>query len=399
MGRKVSPTSNPLGNPTTSIQALAAAVQDYLYFPDPAPLYATMGAMAANMIPGNPVWLMLVGPPSCGKTQLLDSFLGMSRIHTLSSITGPEALLSGTSKKDRAKDATGGVLREIGEYGALLIKDFTSILSIPQESLMRLLSAFREIYDGNWSRDIGGEGGRKLAWTGKLAMLGGCTQAIDRHHAVNAELGERWVYLRYPMSDGYGECKRALSGPIDGPGEMRELVANFFEALNLDWENPGVKRKLAMAEWTRIISMASVGARCRSSVSRNRYTHEVEDVPQREAPTRLATILGQLYLGMELIGLDEAERWRVTGQIALDSMPQTRRKVLDTIRFHEQAGLGVESTRDEIHHAMRVSKSAANRTIDDLELHDIIKKSVNKHSFYLTEWTRQELRRGWGQQL
>jgi hypothetical protein len=39
------------------------------------------------------------------------------------------ALLSATSRKQKAKGATGGLLRKLGNHGILVIKDVTSILS------------------------------------------------------------------------------------------------------------------------------------------------------------------------------------------------------------------------------------------------------------------------------
>jgi hypothetical protein len=41
-----------------------------------------------------------------------------------STISSPAALLSGTSRRDKAKDATGGLLRKLGNRGVLAIKDY-----------------------------------------------------------------------------------------------------------------------------------------------------------------------------------------------------------------------------------------------------------------------------------
>src|SRR5208282_5497684 len=112
---------------TSPIYALANQWQGLgIHMPDPMPLIVTMGAFAANCMTGDPVWLWLVGPSGSGKTMLLKSLRSLPRTRMVSSISGEAALLSGVKKKDRAKDATGGLLTELGEDGGcLLFMDLT----------------------------------------------------------------------------------------------------------------------------------------------------------------------------------------------------------------------------------------------------------------------------------
>ncbi|MFI5041717.1 MAG: ArsR family transcriptional regulator, partial [Acidimicrobiales bacterium] len=44
------------------------------------------------------------------------------------------SLLSGTSSKERAADATGGVLRVVGDRGILVCKDFGSIHTMQRDA-------------------------------------------------------------------------------------------------------------------------------------------------------------------------------------------------------------------------------------------------------------------------
>ena len=60
------------------------------------------------------------------------------------------ALLSATPKKERAKGATGGLLRRIGERGVMVVKDVTTILSMDRNMRGEVLAALREVYDGRW---------------------------------------------------------------------------------------------------------------------------------------------------------------------------------------------------------------------------------------------------------
>jgi hypothetical protein len=93
------------------VHALAAEVQEWLYYPDPQPLYVVLGTMAANMMKGNPVWMMLIGAPSSGRSLILNALKDIPRTHFADNVSGPASLLSGSGKKDRNAKSTGGLLR------------------------------------------------------------------------------------------------------------------------------------------------------------------------------------------------------------------------------------------------------------------------------------------------
>src|SRR5436305_642239 len=86
----------------------------WLHLPDPTPLHAVLATVVANRSPGDPVWLLLVGPPGCGKSELLVPLAGLGDVHMAATLT-EASLLSGSPKRERAKDAKGGLLREIGD--------------------------------------------------------------------------------------------------------------------------------------------------------------------------------------------------------------------------------------------------------------------------------------------
>lgn len=179
----------------SSLDDVCAAFDRWLFLPDKAPLYAVLGTISANRLPGDPVWLLLVGPPGSGKSETLQAAAGLPEVHPTGTLT-EAALLSGTAAKERAQNAKGGLLREIGSFGVILCKDVGSILSMHREGRAQVLAGLREIYDGSWTRHVGTEGGRALHWQGKVGLIGGVTPTIDRHHGVMASLGERFLLLQ-----------------------------------------------------------------------------------------------------------------------------------------------------------------------------------------------------------
>src|SRR5688572_28623563 len=94
---------------------------------------AAMATAAVEALDGDPLWLLLISGSGNAKTETTQSLAGAGAIVT-STITSEGALLSGTPSREKTKDATGGLLRKIGGRGVLVVKDFTSILSMHRDS-------------------------------------------------------------------------------------------------------------------------------------------------------------------------------------------------------------------------------------------------------------------------
>lgn len=114
---------------------------------------ASLSAAAVERLDGDPLWLLIVGGSGDGKTETVTPLAGCGAL-VVSTISSVGALLSGTAKKEKAKDATGGLLRQIGDRGVLVIKDMTSLLSLAPTVRTEVLAAKREIYDGHWTRYV-----------------------------------------------------------------------------------------------------------------------------------------------------------------------------------------------------------------------------------------------------
>src|SRR5207249_2972241 len=130
-------------------------------------------------------------------------------VHSAATLT-EAALLSGTPKKEKAAGASGGLLRTIDDFGILMCKDFGSVLSMPKETRGSVLAALREVYDGEWTRYVGADGGRLLHWKGKVGLVAGVTPTIDRQTAVMGAMGERLVLFRLPVVDAQEQGRKAL---------------------------------------------------------------------------------------------------------------------------------------------------------------------------------------------
>jgi len=386
LSTKASFSSSPLAASTAPIHRLAASIQDYLHFPDPHPLYVVAAALVANYAVGRPVWLMLIGPSSCGKSELLNSLLSLPRIVEGGAVTGVGALLSGSRKKERTAESTGGLLRDIGDRGALVIKEFTSILSLPHETLRGVLAAFREIYDGRWTRPAGTDGGATLHWEGKMGFLTGCTEAIDHHAAMTAHMGERFLQYRYVTSDGWTETYKALS-IANGEtlsAQLQQLVLSFAENLGLDWDNPPELPELDSHDKQRLIAFAQFAAHGRSSVTRDSYTKEIIQASVGEYPMRLALVMGQLLSALRYIGVHETDSWQIICKCSFDSFPGNRRLAMLALLK------GADSTVDIAEH-IRVSQATAKRALEELKIYQLVDRPTPS-TWAVSPWARTRLK-------
>src|SRR5262249_12910830 len=134
------PSTKPPPASTSPIEDARAVFEKWLILPSPIPFYAMVSTVAANKLPGIPVWLGLVAPPSSAKTEMLNSLGVLPHVQLTGTLT-EAALLSGVPKKQQATSAKGGLLREIGAFGILLLKDFGTILSMHPENKAKLLAA------------------------------------------------------------------------------------------------------------------------------------------------------------------------------------------------------------------------------------------------------------------
>lgn len=359
----------------------------YLHMPDPSAIFVTLATVAGNRIEGDPLWVLLVGPPGGGKTEVLSSIAPLPDVFPAATFT-EAALLSGTPKRDKAAEAKGGLLREIGAGPAVLLcKDFGSVLSMNRDARASVLAALREVYDGSWTRHLGTDGGRTLTWRGKVGLIGGVTPAIDSHHAVMGALGERFLLYRLPEVDPDAQAQRALEH-IGHEREMRIELAKAAASV-LKMADVGALTAPPSAELRdELVALATLAVRARSAVERDAYSRDVTLIPQSEAPARFALVLLRLWNGLRSIGVDEGRTRAIVSKAALDSMPQIRRQVLEVLIDYK-----VEIATGDIATAIGYPTTTTRRACEDLAGHGVVTRiaggSGKADRWLVTKFTRE----------
>jgi hypothetical protein len=330
----------------------------WLHLPDPKIVTTVAATVAANLIDGDPVWLLVIGPPGSGKTETISPLAELDYVHSAATVT-PASLLSGTPPKERATGAKGGLLRKVGEFGVLLCKDFTSVLAQHRDARAEALAALREVYDGRWDRPVGAAGGMTLSWAGKCGLVGGCTPSIDRHHAVMGALGERFLLYRLEVDDPAAQARMRLTSRRH-ESRMRSELADAMRAVLESVDRDVVETSPVESAW--IVALAVFAAVARTPVERDGHDREVAVMPSTEGPARIAVQLGALRDGLVAIGADPADSYAILHKLALDAMPTMRRKVLDAL--HNAGWVKKADVMD----ATGIPKTPTDRELEDLVL-------------------------------
>lgn len=309
-----------------SLERLREVFGKWLLLPDPHVLEVILAAVVANQLGGDPLWLLIVNPPSSAKTEILRALSRLPATHLLSNFTANTLLSGKTGKRDASL-----LPRLSGKI--LVVKDFTTVLTMHRDARAEIFAQLREVYDGAYSKAYGT--GEQKSWEGRVGFLAGVTEVIDSQQAVHGALGERFLLYRPQTEERQDIARRALRN-AGTESRMRKELGEAMEGFMLSLGD--IKQRAASipeeAE-NHIVILADLVAKGRAVVPRDGYERTIDYIPQPETPARLAKQLAQFGKALAIIrgrvevGSDELE---VLRKIALDTMNRNRVGVVRALR-------------------------------------------------------------------
>lgn len=274
---------------------LKALIQKWLYIEDSEMIDVMLAVHVANQLRTDPLWLLFIAPPSHTKTELLRSFQNHENAYFLSNLT-PATLVSGKA----TKNYNPSLLPKL-DGKTLILKDFTTVLSMRSEAQQEVLSQLREVYDGFYSKAFGT--GITIEWRGHIGLIGACTPVFDKHYAVLGALGDRFLLYRTQTNNTEKMAAQAydILGQEEGMRrEIQEAIHRFINQFDgLGSENIEFKNDLIIQE--KIIALACFCAIARCPVERDKYTQALLYNPLPEGPPRLVKQFLQIGAGLALI--------------------------------------------------------------------------------------------------
>jgi hypothetical protein len=310
------------------VEELLELLGCYVHLDDPGHVWFALAVAVSAALDGDPLWGMLIGPSSSGKTEAIRALDTLAE--PVDELTAP-ALLSWTHAR---QPRPTGVLTRIGERGLVTVGDFSTVLATSDRGGRdQLFALLRRVYDGQVTRDLG-NAAAPLRWSGRLTILAACTPAIDNYASHTDQLGPRWLYYR--LAPGSSHAKRATSrkarlraGQL---GTYRHQTAELTGRLVGAARQHAGRVRLSERAAERLDDLAIVCCYGRAVVPRNAYgRREIEGLAIVEEPPRLVAQLVLLARGLLALGLPEPAAVGLCRRAALDSMPAVRRALLQAL--------------------------------------------------------------------
>lgn len=338
--------------PPSGLDTVLAAFDELLVMPDHGAILVALAGVVANYASGDVVWPLLVGPPGCGKSEIISSLTSTPGVWPLSSLT-PQTLISGYERKGEP----ASLLLQIGAFGILAFKDLTTVLTLHREARAQIFGQLREIADGKTDKSFGN--GLRLQWEGKLGLVAGVTPVIDSQHAFLSVMGERFILYRLPEVSRREMSRRSLARRGHEP-ELRQRIKFEVHGFLEPFQNCGA---LALPnQFTEpLVILSDLVTRARSGVARDGHSRDLLYVPEPEAPTRLAKQLAQLGAAALAIGVTEAQTWRLMVKAGWDSVPAVRLAVINLLARQPKP-----ITLSSIEEATGIPDRTVRRTVEDL---------------------------------
>lgn len=322
-----------------------------------SPLATVLAAARSRVTQGEPLWVIVIGAPSSGKTERLRCVANaMMRedVMVLDKLT-PASFITGA----RDDEGTYRDLLPDLDKRLLVIGDLSPLLSMDAAGRDSIMGDLRTIYDGSFSRNLSKRG--VVRYDSRVTIAAACTPAWESYHSVIGVLGQRFLIVRVPAKDpeqpkeSFDERKTKVSrlssiikDYLDGAGSLKTLTGED------GWHD----RVWASSEWL---------ARIRGNVPRDSFKMVMSE-PIIESPYR---VYRQLSILAASGGPELAER------VARDSGPRLRVRVADAVAKGER-------TIDGVCAVTGLARSPVERTLEDLVMLGVMREDATVRPYTYT---------------
>ncbi len=278
-----------------TVPALHKAFHKWLHLENCDLLDTVMGALWTVYLPGSPLWMFIVAPPSGSKSETLMPASDWHRCYPISNVTS-RGLISGYQLQGGEDPSLFASLQ--GRPSAIIVKDMTPVLNGPENEREEIFGILRDAYDGAVQK-VFGNGVRRVYEDLRFAFIAGVTPAIDGFDSV--AMGERFLKFRsdkeLERSDDMERARRAIMNCGNETAMKEELREACVRVLIRKFDPGAVP--LPTEKFAGIISrLAAFCAKMRAVAPSDKFSDIQSMSPLRESPSRLAVQFTKLAQGL-----------------------------------------------------------------------------------------------------
>lgn len=376
---EISKTESP--HRTYSISEVIEAVENYLPNTSTALKLALAVATSGTRINRVMLWMLLVGSPSSGKTDLVKLFKNSKSVYSLDNLT-LNAFISGERQTERQK--VHDLLPQL-DGKCLVIKDWTVIFSLDEKMSKKIVGDMVGIYDKSLSKFSSRRG--QITYDAEFSHLGCITPAtLNKHQTYLNMIGPRFLHYTIPSlsKDDEEASFKAIFGNTDRHAiekEVRGIVSAYLDQLNekdiADIKPVSDKVK----EYLTIASRFTARARGIVIIQASSFKNEAGDSIsyyepldiQIEQPWRAVQQLLTLSIYLALVcnklevGIEEMA---IIKEVVISSMPADRAQAVRALKDAPDGEITAKYLSDQVDKSQKTTR----RLLDELTFLGIVEK-------------------------
>lgn len=279
---------------------LKQEIEKYQYLEDTNIIDVALASIIATRLKlGEPIWLVIIGASSGGKSQILRplSLTDEKFLHRVDDLTENTFLSGMNLGKDKGNPS---LLMRIGSLGMIVMSDLTVLFSKTSESRNAILSQFRMIYDGEMTK-LSGTSDKSIKWRGYLGILAGSTPSIYTHFEEVADMGERFVYYRMKDYDPEKATRLAMSRKIYGKEldtKLADLYGDYIKEVVTGYNREEIVLPQRIVD--RILQISMFAEKVRT-VAHTDFYKTIDRIPVSAMPMRVALQLISIAKGLYIM--------------------------------------------------------------------------------------------------
>ena len=324
-----------------------------------------MAAAVAHYLPGEMLWLRIIGASRSGKTELLRAIAEHPGCAEIEAIT-PASLRGGFRKAPKLLDRINGKL--------VIDKDISAILTTRKDMRNEIFGLLRGVKDGKLTADFGSDEGH-LSQEARFDWLLASTPYIEQQRQLEGLLGERFIDLRWRPGDREEMAFRAATNNPYLENIRAQLAVDVISLMCRAEELARIETYvLSEADLRTIAAIADTAAIARTPIQQDRQGHLIA-MPEPEVGTDLAQGFSRIAGALLLLGMPDFTPH--IQRLAWNCIPSVRVKLLQSLQAKSQ-------TVQELARATEIPERTVYYVIDQLELLKLVKdkagmKELCKH--------------------